>query len=204
MLRTSSRFNSRFNVIEPLAKGGFGEVFHVTENNKPFAVKRVSVSPTDDNDGDSMRLDEVKMAINESKILKLLKGHPNIVEVHNYWLEIEQTAETFGNSGDEYDDGPLKFYIQLEFCDQSLDCWKDNNYKRGVVPENSQIVNMAKQIFSGVAHIHKNRVLHLDINVRTKNYSFLYYIVIFIGSLISFYYIFSPKIFYGRTLHVPS
>lgn len=165
MLRSSSRFNSRFNVIEPLAKGGFGEVFLVTENNKHFAVKRVSVSPTDDNDGDSMRLDEVKMAINESKILKLLKGHPNIVEVHNYWLEIEPTSETFSNNGDEYDDGPLKFYIQLEFCGQSLDCWKDSNYQRGVVPENNQIVNMARQIFNGVAHIHKNRILHLDINV---------------------------------------
>lgn len=164
-LRTS-KFRSQFNVRTKLAQGGFGEVFLVTKENdstcQQYAVKKITPAEAYPED--------VKAAITESQILKRLKGHVNIVEIHDYWLEIESphfenTSASLRQMDEENEEGPLKFYIQLEYCSPSLESWKENNYKDGVIPEKSQILRMALQIFSGLAYIHKHGFLHLDINV---------------------------------------
>lgn len=100
----------------------------------------------------------------ESKILKRLRGHRNIVDICDYWLEIEPGSEISCDE-DEDEEGPLKFYIQLEYCSPSLADWIVDNHNRRVRPEREQVLSIAKQLFDGLCHIHHNDILHLDINV---------------------------------------
>jgi len=127
------------------------------------------------------------MALAESQILLKLQGHPNIVDIHDHWLEIEPEPEGDANfivfegqsNSDEEDElstGPLKFYIQLEFCHINLHEWKENNFIKGIRKlDTDQVVSIALQLFSGLAYIHSKKVLHLDIKVRRKMDNEQYY-----------------------------
>ncbi|CAL8083112.1 unnamed protein product [Orchesella dallaii] len=168
-LRSASRFRSLFERISDIGSGGYGEVSHVRRkldtSRQEYAIKKISVSTNS--------IKEVKMAITESKILKMLKGHANVIELHDYWLEIEPDLDPdyvifdgLSNSDEEDDPsvGPLKFYIQLEFCHINLHEWKEENFKNGIKNLNiSDIVSIARQLFGALEYIHGKKVLHLDI-----------------------------------------
>lgn len=161
-LRATSKFQSQFDITANLGAGRYGMVYQVARKGFPkpaFAIKSISVTFESLKDD----LDDIRMALNESNILKVLNGnngHKNIVKMYDYWVELEN------GSSREHCDGPFKFYIQMEFCSRSLNDWKIQNCEQRYVPETSQVINMATQIFDALAYIHDRSILHLDINVR--------------------------------------
>lgn len=188
--RSPSKFETKFDITSRLGKGGFGKVYHVRakddRSRNCYAIKKVSVTLA------SLQ-DDVKMAINESKFLKLLKGHRNVVELHDSWLELNSKPnEDFDSDGESFIGsfnpipvqqqqfssshssldadqiyiGGFAFYMQLDLCDISLKQWKEENHDSlQILLDLPRILNIAKDIYDGLSYIHQHNILHLDINV---------------------------------------
>ena len=98
-----SRYNSEFEEIIALGRGGFGTVFRCKNalDGREYAVKKVlirhrqGINEQHPAEEFTLRLQRV---LREVKILALL-DHPNIVRYYTAWLELEQGTESNGDHG---------------------------------------------------------------------------------------------------------
>ena len=159
-LRQRSKFREEFRTEMVLGQGQFGSVWSVrhrsentmSERSTEFALKRMVIKSVD-------ALDDIRMIVNESEILKKLNTHPNIVRYFNSWLEVDDVDEDASDT--------LIFYLQMELCGMSLSKWKELNPKRQL--SQKTLYRMTAQLFDALEWIHQNNTLHLDINVRSKS-----------------------------------
>uniref|UniRef100_G3NK72 Eukaryotic translation initiation factor 2-alpha kinase 2 n=1 Tax=Gasterosteus aculeatus aculeatus TaxID=481459 RepID=G3NK72_GASAC len=160
-----SRFTSKFEDIEWLAKGVFGDVYKAREKllEKYFAVKIVR--------------SETK-AFREADTLSDLH-HNNIVRYFTSWMEdskyqgnpesTDSSAESSAgySSSQSTDDSAAKYlYIQLELCDtKTLKDWigQKNNESVQDSKRREEGLSIAQQIVSGVEYIHSKRHIHRDL-----------------------------------------
>jgi len=138
-LRVRSKFREDFELINRLGRGNYGDVFAVCnkQTGYNYAAKRISL--TFDN------VEELRMTLNESSILKSLTGHPNIVHCHDAWLEMEYDPEHPESDEDEQE--PLKFYVLMDFCYQSLNQWIQEVRSK---PDNVLVLSILKQLADGL------------------------------------------------------
>ena len=96
-----SRYNSEFEEILSLGRGGFGTVVRCKNalDGREYAVKKVLIrhrqSRHEQQPGKEFT-QRLQRVLREVKILALL-DHPNIVRYYTAWLELEQGAETNGD-----------------------------------------------------------------------------------------------------------
>jgi len=155
-LRTRSKLRTEFRMMHRLGRGNFGEVFAVSHVRTGiiYAAKKISLTI----DG----VEEIKMTLSESMLLKKL-NHENVIRCHDAWLEMEYDP-TARNVEEDDDQEPLKFYVLMDHCVQSLSDWVQELTTN---PDEATSLNIMKQIVSGVEYIHSQGILHLDINVRS-------------------------------------
>ncbi|KAI1137575.1 kinase-like protein [Hypoxylon sp. FL0543] len=89
--RTSSHYQSSFQELALLGKGGFGKVFQCFNplDQKTYAVKKIRLSPKLGKRFRDGRLEELQHILREVQALATL-DHPNIVRYHATWLEEPQ------------------------------------------------------------------------------------------------------------------
>lgn len=100
-----ARYQSEFQEIQALGKGGFGSVFRCRNNldGSEYAIKKVSIRRKREDDASfNQRLQRV---LREVKILAVL-DHPNIVRYYTAWLEVENCHE---DETEQHDDGGSHF-----------------------------------------------------------------------------------------------
>jgi serine/threonine protein kinase len=151
-LRNQSKLKTEFNLLHELGRGNFGEVFAVSRQSdqRVYAAKKISLTIN--------CVEEIKMTLNESMLLKRL-SHRNVVQCHDAWLEMEYDPDP---EVYEDDQEPLKFYVLMDYCVQSLSEWIQ---EIKVKPDEQTALNILNQIVDGTEYIHGEGILHLDINV---------------------------------------
>ncbi|MBZ3876926.1 Interferon-induced, double-stranded RNA-activated protein kinase [Sciurus carolinensis] len=146
------RFAKDFKDIEPVGKGGFGQVFkarHRIDGNL-YVVKRVKYNN--------------KKVEREVRALATFK-HPNIVHYYSCWEGFDFYDDP-ENSTDSTSNSPrLKtkcLFIQMELCDKgTLDQWIEN--RRQKVPDKALALELFEQIAKGVNYIHSKELIHRDL-----------------------------------------
>ncbi|XP_047379305.1 interferon-induced, double-stranded RNA-activated protein kinase isoform X2 [Sciurus carolinensis] len=146
------RFATDFKDIEPVGKGGFGQVFkarHRIDGNL-YVVKRVKYNN--------------KKVEREVRALATFK-HPNIVHYYSCWEGFDFYDDP-ENSTDSTSNSPrLKtkcLFIQMELCDKgTLDQWIEN--RRQKVPDKALALELFEQIAKGVNYIHSKELIHRDL-----------------------------------------
>ncbi|OXB80280.1 UNVERIFIED_CONTAM: hypothetical protein H355_013678 [Colinus virginianus] len=141
------RFCREYKNIEPIGKGGFGNVFKATSkiDEKTYAVKRVELSN--------------RNVIREVKGLAQLE-HENIVRYYCSWEGTDHMTypDSSKNSGITV---PCLF-IQMELCEQGpLEKWIDNN--REGQNYHQMALDKFLQILKGVEYIHSKQLIHRDL-----------------------------------------
>ncbi|GMS86148.1 hypothetical protein PENTCL1PPCAC_8323 [Pristionchus entomophagus] len=136
----TGRFKTQFPTHEVVGKGTFGSVFRVERamDKAVFAVKKMS-----------MESSKVKKNLNEVRKLETLR-HPGVVRYYGWWKE--------NPDGDDL----IDIYIQMEFCNESLEQWltRHNNEKPR---DQNQIRSWFKQIVSAIKYIHEQNIIHRDL-----------------------------------------
>ncbi|KAI0839446.1 kinase-like protein [Hypoxylon sp. FL0890] len=89
--RASSHYQSSFQELALLGKGGFGKVYQCFNplDQKTYAVKKIQLSPKLGKRFSDGRLEELQHILREVQALATL-DHPNIVRYHATWLEEPQ------------------------------------------------------------------------------------------------------------------
>ncbi|KAI1407506.1 kinase-like protein [Hypoxylon sp. FL1857] len=89
--QASSHYQSSFQELALLGKGGFGRVYQCFNplDQKTYAVKKIPLSPKLGKRFRDGRLDELQHILREVQALATL-DHPNIVRYHATWLEEPQ------------------------------------------------------------------------------------------------------------------
>ncbi|XP_015713051.1 interferon-induced, double-stranded RNA-activated protein kinase isoform X2 [Coturnix japonica] len=140
------RFRREYENIEPIGKGGFGNVFKATSrvDERTYAVKRVEL------------IRNVKREVKE--LAKL--GHENIVRYYYSW---EGTDHMIYPDASKNSEIPVPcLFIQMELCEQGpLDNWIENNRQN----QNYHMMAQDKflQILKGVDYIHSENLIHRDL-----------------------------------------
>lgn len=132
-----SRYVHDFDQLGLIAKGNFGRVTRCRGriDGIEYAIKRV---PTDKKVNQSNSI-----AYKEIFALSALETCPNIVRYYQSWLE----------------DGFI--YIQLELCETSLSTIIMERHGRHF--NESQVIDVLRQVNNGLDHLHSNGLVHLDI-----------------------------------------
>jgi hypothetical protein len=144
---TNDRYHTDFIELEKIGKGGFGTVFKAYNklDTGVYAIKKINITKLSEQ-LNNYDIDEVKY------LAKL--SHPNIVRYYGTWIDCQLTDSLV----------ELILYIQMEFCDSSLDIYlMDRNYS-GLVPDYQQEHNIFGQIVKGLKYIHKNNIIHGDLS----------------------------------------
>ncbi|XP_065585385.1 interferon-induced, double-stranded RNA-activated protein kinase [Cyrtonyx montezumae] len=141
------RFRREYKNIEPIGKGGFGNVFKATSkiDEKTYAVKRVELIN--------------RNVMREVKELARLE-HENIVRYYYSWegTDLMTYPDSSKNSGITV---PCLF-IQMELCEQGpLEKWIENNRQRQNYHE--MALDKFLQILKGVDYIHSKELIHRDL-----------------------------------------
>lgn len=153
----NSQYSNAFIELEKIGDGGFGEVYKAYNyiDSQKYAIKKVPFF--DVNDPNNMR------AFNEVRCLATLT-HENIVRYHTTWLELCDTKMDIMEDTDiDVAIYPV-LYIQMELCSGSL---KDYIMKRNYSGRKSNMDFEKKcinGIINGLNYIHKNNILHRDLN----------------------------------------
>ncbi len=92
-----------------------------------------------------------------SRIIKSI-NHENIIRCMDAWLEMHYDPR----APDKCEQEPLKFYVLMDFCYQSLNEWIIEVRKK---PELKDMVLILKHTLAGLRFLHSKQILHLDINV---------------------------------------
>ncbi|XP_006839514.1 PREDICTED: interferon-induced, double-stranded RNA-activated protein kinase [Chrysochloris asiatica] len=142
----NSRFVMDFEEIEPIGKGGYGQVFKAKHriDKKTYVVKRVKYNN--------------EKVEREVKALANL-NHENIVHYHCCWDGHDyDPTESRNNSRSK----TRCLFIQMEFCDKgTLDQWIEE--KRTKKSDKDLALHLFKQITTGVAYIHSKQLIHRDL-----------------------------------------
>lgn len=153
----NSQYSNAFIELEKIGDGGFGEVYKAYNyiDAQKYAIKKVPFF--DVNDPNNMR------AFNEVRCLSTLT-HENVVRYHTTWLELCDTKmDIMEDSVIDVAIYPV-LYIQMELCAGSL---RDYIMKRNYSGRKSNMDFEKKcidGIIKGLNYIHKNNILHRDLN----------------------------------------
>ncbi|XP_021248807.1 interferon-induced, double-stranded RNA-activated protein kinase isoform X2 [Numida meleagris] len=140
------RFRREYKNIEPIGKGGFGNVFKATSriDEKTYAVKRVEL---------------IKNVMREVKELARLE-HENIVRYYCSWEGTDHM--TYAESSKNSAIAVPCLFIQMELCEQGpLDKWIENNGQNETYHKMAQ--DKFLQILKGVDYIHSKDLIHRDL-----------------------------------------
>ncbi|XP_075352197.1 interferon-induced, double-stranded RNA-activated protein kinase isoform X2 [Mycteria americana] len=140
------RFLESFKNIEPIGKGGFGNVFKATAklDERTYAVKRVRFTMN------------VKREVKELARL----DHENIVRYYCSWKG--QDYVTYPDSRQKSDKEMPCLFIQMELCEQGpLGNWIEKNRQDRKYQE--MVQNKFLQILKGVEYIHSKGLIHRDL-----------------------------------------
>ncbi|NXJ42062.1 E2AK2 kinase, partial [Ciconia maguari] len=140
------RFLESFKNIEPIGKGGFGNVFKATAklDERTYAVKRVRFTRN------------VKREVKELARL----DHENIVRYYCSWKG--QDYVTYPDSRQKSDKEMPCLFIQMELCEQGpLGNWIEKNRQDRKYQE--MVQNKFLQILKGVEYIHSKGLIHRDL-----------------------------------------
>ena len=146
-----------FENIEKLGEGTFGEVFKVKskKNNEIYAMKKVNIKDLENlpkPDGTRTVPDAYRLALNESKFLRLL-SNPHIIKYYNSFQE-----------GDY-------LYIITEFAQKGdISILLESYKKKNKFIREKKLLEIFLQCMDGLAYIHKCGVIHRDI--KTENIFF--------------------------------
>lgn len=139
------RFAKDFKEIEPIGKGGFGQVFkakHRIDGNI-YVVKRVMYNN--------------KKVEREVQALATFK-HPNIVHYCSCWEGVDFYEDPENSTRIK----TKCLFIQMELCDKgTLDEWIDN--RRQNAPDKALALELFEQIAEGVDYIHSKGLIHRDL-----------------------------------------
>ena len=143
MLPTSSRLNDRYELAEPLGRGGMGEVFRAIDHltGSAVAVKRVLIQPSKlQFDSRYAGLEPHLALAREFRILATLR-HPHIISVRDYGFDAEQQ--------------PFYTMDLIEHA-QSIT-------ERAVGTPVSERLRLLLDMLSGLAYIHRRGIIHRDL-----------------------------------------
>nr|BAD01484.1 double-stranded RNA-activated protein kinase [Gallus gallus] len=141
------RFRQQYKNIEPIGKGGFGNVFKATSrtDERTYAIKRVELINRN-----------VKREVKELANLE----HENIVRYYCSWEGTDHMI--YPDSSKNSIVAVSCLFIQMELCEQGpLEKWIENN---GGNP-NYHMMAQDKflQILKGVEYIHSKDLIHRDL-----------------------------------------
>jgi eukaryotic translation initiation factor 2-alpha kinase 4 len=137
-----SRYKTDFIEMKKLGKGGYGTVYMVYNKLDEciYAIKKINIKKLSD---ESHYLEEVKFL---SKL-----SHPHIVRYYATWIEFD--------SNQKYVTPML--YIQMEYCKTTLERYiMDHNFNE----QDQQQKHICKQLIEALAYIHRNDIIHGDLN----------------------------------------
>ncbi|NWT50410.1 E2AK2 kinase, partial [Erythrocercus mccallii] len=139
-------FLDLFEKIEPIGKGGFGNIFKATSKSdkKTYAIKRVKLTEKVEREAEGLaRL-----------------THENIVRYHSSWRGYDHMKDPESSQNSE-----KKFhclFIQMEFCEKgTLDEWIAKNRENRMYHAMAQTKFL--QIMEGVKYIHSEELIHRDL-----------------------------------------
>jgi len=136
-----SRFRSEFKELGCIGQGSFSKVFKARHriDAMMYAVKRTIKEVAPDQP-------EFLQFLQEAQVLGHLEPHPNVVRYYSCWTEP-------GLEGGE------RLFMQLELCDVALNTHVD----LGDRLQETEIVQLARQIASALKHLHAHGVAHMDL-----------------------------------------
>lgn len=120
-----------------MSEGTFGKVYRAKIGEKLFALKKIKV------DDAKMERGFPITSIREIKVLKLLKGHPNMVKLTEIVRSKSQAV-----------------YLVFEFVE--FDLLRIAKHEQ-VVFNRLQLKYLFKEIMKGVAFMHSKNIIHRDI-----------------------------------------
>ncbi|CAB4381439.1 unnamed protein product [Rhizophagus irregularis] len=134
-----------FSDIEVIERGSLGAVYKATWNDHGMivALKSKFIKKEGNSKTDTQLLDKF---INDMKLHKKVDYHPNILQF--YGISQEPNLNKYLLMMDYADGGTLGHYLSKNFTSLS---WTDK-------------LNFAKQLASGVACLHKEKIIHRDLN----------------------------------------
>ncbi|XP_042665851.1 interferon-induced, double-stranded RNA-activated protein kinase isoform X1 [Centrocercus urophasianus] len=141
------RFRREYKNIEPIGKGGFGNVFKATSrtDERTYAVKRVELINR-----------KVKREVKELANLE----HENIVRYYCSWEGTD--CMIYPESSKNSVIAVPCLFIQMELCEQGpLEKWIENNRQNQNYHEMAQ--DKFSQILKGVDYIHSKNLIHRDL-----------------------------------------
>ncbi|GBB89893.1 hypothetical protein RclHR1_16720005 [Rhizophagus clarus] len=136
---------NEFSDIEVIEKGSLGVVYKATWNDHGMivALKSKFIKKEGNSKIDTQLLDKF---INDLKLHKKVEHHPNILQFHGISQEPNLNKHLLVT--DYADGGTLSHYLSKNFASLS---WTDK-------------LNLAKQLASGVACLHKEKIIHRNLN----------------------------------------
>jgi serine/threonine protein kinase len=160
LIFNNSLYSMNFIELEPLGKGGFGEVFKVYNrlDTQRYAIKRIPFKKV--NDPNNIR------AFNEVRCLSEL-NHNNIARYYTAWLELSDRIII--DDEDDFSEQPSVsvypvMYIQMELCNSSLREYLVKRDYSGIKGDMRVERNIITGIISGLSYIHEHDILHRDLN----------------------------------------
>ena len=151
-----------------LGKGNFAyvEKMKSKKDNHTYAIKKIDMNSPQFNEKDFKRETEIMFLLNQENIIKLY-GHFEDKENLNKYKEIYKDKKNNNDLNKLKDDIKIKCLV-LEFAENgSLRNFVKNKVKnrsRNLVPiEEKEIINIFKQLLSGLKHLHDKGVMHRDI-----------------------------------------
>ena len=155
MLQITSRYQSEFDEIEMVGKGGFGSVWKVVNktDRQTYAIKKIPIMCSDSRSGTScnssatLHSGELDKALQEARIMAKVGDHPNIVKYYNSWVENDLKGGTV-------------LYIQMQYYDSFNLREYIQDRKR---LDSTKSLDLFHQICQAVSHLHAKGVVHLDI-----------------------------------------
>ena len=142
--------NNRYEILELIGKGGFGEVYRIKdlyENGKILALKKIRSKV--------LSRKAVKIFKEEFRFLTTL-NHPNLVTVYDFGID-KESDELFFTM--EYIEGET-LYKKAKLLKENERSKGDNEYTESFWDE---IENYLVQSARALAYIHSKKIIHYDV-----------------------------------------